>query len=222
LFHPSSVERIIAQVRHGMRTMRVLIASALIFLGSAALAQQGQIAAPDIVERYVKNTWKSPPEGWQSRIDQDETQRACSLARNGPAKAEAERILTRELATIVFPADGNVLGNWRDGEKVAQIGTGGQFTDKSDGPRGGNCYACHQMSPKELSFGTLGPSLVEYGKIRKFSPAEAKATYAKVYNSQSVQPCSIMPRFGFHKFLTEQQIKDVTAFLFDPDSPVNK
>lgn len=78
------------------------------------------------------------------------------------------------------------------------------------------------MAPKEVSFGTLGPSLIDYGKIRKFDAAEAKAAYAKIFNAQSVAPCSNMPRFGFHKFLSEQQIKDVTAFLFDPESPVNK
>ncbi len=74
---------------------------------------------------------------------------------------------------------------------------------------------------KELSFGTLGPSLLEYGKVRKFSPAEAKTAYAKIYNAQSVQPCSNMPRFGHNKFLTEKEMKDLTAFLFDPESPVN-
>ena len=31
-----------------------------------------------------------------------------------------------------------------------------------------------------------------------------------------------MPRFGVNKFLTEQQIKDLVALLFDPESPVNK
>lgn len=35
-------------------------------------------------------------------------------------------------------------------------------------------------------------------------------------------PCSMMPRFGYHGFLTEQQMKDLTALLFDPESPVNK
>lgn len=35
-------------------------------------------------------------------------------------------------------------------------------------------------------------------------------------------PCSQMPRFGYHNFLTEQQIKDVVAYLFDPSPPVNK
>lgn len=97
-----------------------------------------------------------------------------------------------------------------------------EFTDKPDTFKGGNCYACHQIEKKEVSYGTLGPSLDEYGKIRKFSAEEAKATYAKIYNAQSVQPCSNMPRLGHNKFLTEENIKDLTAYLFDPESPVNK
>ena len=188
---------------------------------SIAFGQPAAIA-PETVSLYVKNTWKAPAEGWQARIDQDETQRICSLTRNTPAVAEANAILAREKASIAYPADGNVLGDWKAGEQVAQVGTGGQFTDKPDGPRGGNCYACHQMAPKEVSFGTLGPSLADYGKIRKFKAEEAKAAYAKIYNAQSILPCSNMPRFGHNKFLTEQQMKDVTAYLFDPESPVNK
>ena len=191
-------------------------------MGAPVAAQQPTRASADLVEVYVKGTWKAPAEGWQARIDQDETQRACSLSRNQPTNAEFDKLLAREKATVVFPADGVVLGKWQDGEKVAQIGTGGQFSDSATGPRGGNCYACHQMARAELSYGTLGPSLQEYGKIRKFSPADAKAAYAKIYNAQSVLPCSNMPRFGHNKFLSEQQLKDVTAYLFDPESPVNK
>ena len=196
--------------------------AAALALSVFASAQQPAKVSPQTVEAYVKGTWKSPPEGWQARIDQDETQRACSQTRNNPSKAEFDKIQARELTTIVYPADGNVLGDWKVGETVAQIGTGGQFSDKADGPRGGNCYACHQMAAKELSYGTLGPSLAEYGKIRKYAAADAKAAFSKIYNAQSVLPCSNMPRFGAHKFLSEQQIKDVTAYLFDPESPVNK
>ena len=186
-----------------------------------AHAQQPKVS-PEIVAVVVKNTWQAPPEGWQSRVDQDETQRICSETRNNPSKAQFEKIQAREAAAIVFPADGKVLGDWKAGEAIAQIGTGGQFSDKPDGPRGGNCYACHQMAPQELSYGTLGPSLIEYGKIRKFDAAEAKVAYAKIFNAHSVVPCSNMPRFGAHKFLSEQQLKDVTAYLFDAESPVNK
>jgi L-cysteine S-thiosulfotransferase len=197
---------------------------ALSLLAASGLLSQvhAQAVTAAAVDQVVKNTWKAPAEGWQSRVEQDETQRVCSEARNNPKGAAFDAILAREVATIAYPADGQVLGNWKEGEKVAQIGTGGQFSDKADGPRGGNCYACHQMAPKELSYGTLGPSLAEYGKIRKYAAADAKAAYAKIYNAQSVQPCSNMPRFGHNKFLTEQQMKDVTAYLFDPESPVNK
>lgn len=188
----------------------------------AAVAQQARTVSPETVEKYVKNTWKSPAEGWQSRIDQDETQKVCSETRNQPTADQSKAILAREKANVVFPADGTVLGDWKKGERVANTGTGGQFSDRADTPRGGNCYACHQMAAKELSYGTLGPSLLEYGKIRKFKPEEAKDAYAKIFNAQSVQPCSNMPRFGVHKFLSEEQMKDVTAYLFDPESPVNK
>ena len=188
----------------------------------AAYAQDIPKVSRELVEQYVKNTWKKPPEGWQARIDQDETQRVCSETRNQPNAEQSKAILAREKATVVFPADGKVLGDWKRGEKVANTGTGGQFSDKADTYRGGNCYACHQMAAKELSFGTLGPSLLGYGKVRKFDAAEAKAAYAKIYDAQSVVACSNMPRFGTHKVLTEQQMKDVTAYLFDPASPVNK
>jgi L-cysteine S-thiosulfotransferase len=174
------------------------------------------------VETYFKTMFKKLPEGWESRIVQDETQRICSETRNSPTQAEFEKIKAREVATIEYPADGNVMGDWKKGEKIAQNGRGGQFSDEPGTERGGNCYACHQMATAEVSYGTLGPSLTGYGKTRKFDAAETKAAYAKIYNAQSVLPCSNMPRFGFHKFLSVEQIKDLTAYLMSPDSPVNK
>ena len=206
-----------------MNKLHAIIGSAALIVAlSAAQAQQPAKVSPELVEQFVKRTWSAPATGWQARVDQDETQRLCTQYRNELPNAEFEKVVAREKASVIYPADGKVLGDWLAGEKVAQAGTGGQFTDKDDTPRGGNCYACHQMAPKELSFGTLGPSLREYGKIRKYTAEEAKAAYAKIYNAQSVQACSNMPRFGYHKFLSEQQIKDVTAYLFDPASPVHK
>lgn len=191
----------------------------------AAIAAQAQTAPkidPAIVEAYVAGTWKSTPEAWRSRVVQDETQKICTASNNEPSGAVFDQIRDREKATVVFPADGKVIGDWKRGAQIAQRGTGGQFSDTDQTPRGGNCYACHQMSKAELSFGTLGPPLTGYGKDRKFDPEEAKNAYAKVFNAMSVLPCSQMPRFGFHKFLSEEQIKDVVAYLFDPESPVNK
>jgi sulfur-oxidizing protein SoxX len=206
-----------------MRTF--VFASALALAAVSAAAQQAAQKPkvdPAVVEAYVKRTWTKVPEGWQARVEQDETQRICSITHNQPSHEQMEQIQAREKATVVFPADGNVIGDWKRGAQVANRGTGGQFTDKADTYHGGNCYACHQMAKAEVSYGTLGPSLTNYGKIRNFDKEEARATYAKIYNAQAVMPCSPMPRFGYHKFLTEQQIKDAVAYLFDPDSPVNK
>ena len=58
--------------------------------------------------------------------------------------------------------------------------------------------------------------------MRGSSDAIQRYAYGKVYNSQAFSACSNMPRFGHNGILTEQQIKDVTALLLDPNSPVNK
>ena len=121
-----------------------------------------------------------------------------------------------------MPADGKFLGDWKEGKKVANNGRGGQFSDDEKTVSGGNCYACHQLEKAELSYGTIGPSLTSYGKDRKYDPDDVKRAYIKIYNSQALQACSNMPRFGVNKYLTEQQIKDLVALLFDPESPVNQ
>lgn len=189
---------------------------------TSAFAQQPVKVDPTVVDKVIKDTFKGASPEWQARIEPDEAQRLCSQTR-GQAPADVAKSLTEKAAaSVVYPVDGNVLGDWKKGEQLAQRGTGGQFSDAPSTAKGANCYACHQLAPKELSYGTLGPSLLEYGKARKFKPEEAKAAYAKIFNPQAVQACSNMPRFGHNKYLTEQEMKDLTAYLFDPESPVNK
>jgi len=203
---------------------RVVIAAAGIALLAVAaypLLLRSQGAPP--VDAAIKSSWASAAPDWQARLVQDETQKACSQYRNAPPKAVADAILAREKAAIQYPPDGKLMGDWKKGEQLAQSGYGGRFTDYP--PRaenGGNCYACHQMDGKELSFGTLGPSLREYGKIRKYTEAEVKLVYERIYNPQATIPCGNMPRLGAAKFLTIEQIKDLVAFVMSPESPVNK
>ncbi|MEK9815845.1 MAG: sulfur oxidation c-type cytochrome SoxX [Limnobacter sp.] len=99
---------------------------------------------------------------------------------------------------------------------------GFQFSDKEGTAAGGNCYACHQLAPQELSYGNIGPSLYQYGKLRGNSEEIMKYTWAKIWNSHAYNACSNMPRFGAEGILTETQLKDVMALLMAPDSPVNK
>jgi sulfur-oxidizing protein SoxX len=186
------------------------------------IAASAQTADPATVDAYLKATFgKAPPE-WQARIEPDETLKLCNQYRNDVPAAEADKIVTRELAKVVYPADGKVLGDWKEGAKIANNGRGGQFSDDANTEAGGNCYACHQMEKQELSYGTLGPSLTAYGKDRNYASDAIKSAFTKIYDSQAVFACSNMPRFGANKVLTEKQITDLVAFLFDPESSVNK
>jgi sulfur-oxidizing protein SoxX len=181
-------------------------------------------AARARLQEVMRASFKAHGQAGLDRLDQDELQAACSRApAEGPLPAAAaKRLVAAQQKTLVYPPDGVFLGDWKRGEAVAQNGVGKQYSDDPAKGSGGNCYACHQLSREEVSFGTLGPSLRHYGKLRGSSPAMQRYTYAKIYNPQAFTACSTMPRFGHHAVLTEQQIKDLVALLLDPASPVNQ
>ena len=161
------------------------------------------------------------------RLNQDELQAACNKHENNPPKEVAERLQKAQYATVKWPADGKLIGNWKEGEKIAQRGRGMAWNDKpgktSRGePNGGSCYNCHQIGPATTSFGTIGPSLYQFGKLRGYGMDVQRYAYAKIYNAKAYSVCSEMPRFGHSGTLTEQQMKDLTALLMDPASPVNQ
>ncbi|MFX8297358.1 hypothetical protein ABTL30_20285, partial [Acinetobacter baumannii] len=78
----------------------------------------------------------------------------------------AKKLEDAQMKTIHYPADNKWLGDWKEGEKTAQSGRGMQFSDPAGGANGANCYACHRLSKDEVSYGTIGPSLYQYGKLR--------------------------------------------------------
>ena len=164
------------------------------------------------------------------RINQDLAQLACSTDQP-MAQLDAKRVEAEALATIRWPAGGQYVGDWREGEKLAQNGRGMTWTDASAAPKdnGGNCYNCHEIDRKEISFGTIGPSLWNYGKIRGVKEASDPAAaplvqdpWGKLWNSKAYTACSNMPRFGHAKLLDEDQIRHLMALILDPKSPVNQ
>lgn len=194
---------------------------ALAFVSSCASVNDEEVAKQAVA--VMKASFGERGQAKLDRLDQDEAQRLCSIPPSAILPKEvAERIEKSNLATIKYPAEGKLLGNWRDGEKIAQSGIGKQYSDDPKLPSGANCYACHQLTGDEISFGTIGPSLYNFGKVRGNSAEIQRYAYGKIYNSQAYSACSNMPRFGHNGILTEQQIKDVTALLMDPASPVNK
>jgi sulfur-oxidizing protein SoxX len=156
------------------------------------------------------------------RLAEDGVQAICNRTGNKPPETIAKQLEADQMAAVKFPADGKLIGDWKAGEKLAQSGRGFTWSDKPGLPVGGNCYNCHQIAPKETSFGTIGPSLFQFGKLRGNSAEIQQYTYAKIYNAKAHNLCSEMPRFGKVGALGEQQIKDLVALLLDPESPVNK
>lgn len=155
------------------------------------------------------------------RLNQSEIQRICTQYRDNPPFAEQQRLEAVELATIKLPADGKFMGDWKSGARIAESGRGMTWSDKQ-GVSGGSCYNCHQLSAQQTSFGTMGPSLLNFGKARGYSADNQKYVYQRIYNSKAFNTCSTMPRFGNSGTLTEKQIQDLVAYLMDPASPVNK
>jgi sulfur-oxidizing protein SoxX len=193
---------------------------ALLLAGCAAAPSDDEIAARAL--QSMKTSFKANGQAKLDRLDQDETQKLCSAAVGGPSKDVAARVEKLNMAALKYPADGKLLGDWREGEKIAQTGTGMQYSDDPKRPSGANCYACHQLSKAEISYGTIGPTLHNFGKLRGYSPEIQRYAYGKIYNPQAFTACSNMPRFGHNRILTEEQIRHLTALLMDPASPVNQ
>ncbi len=173
----------------------------------------------------VKSSFKERGEAKLDRLNQSELQLMCSessLAGKPLPKDEVAQLEKAALATIRYPVDGKYLGDYKQGERIAQSGAGMQWNDAATVARGGNCYACHEISPQEIAFGNIGPSLKGYGKLRGTTDQVVKYTWGKIWNTHAYNVCSQMPRFGDAGILTEAQIKDVMALLLDPNSPVNK
>lgn len=159
------------------------------------------------------------------RMVQDAIQSACSIA-GEPDAATARKVAELARASYTAPPGGPRLGSWRRGSELARSGFGfrvGHRTDDHDRrDPGGNCYACHQMDPAEVTYGTLGPSLVGYGRERGTDAAVVSYLHELITNPHQYFPCTNMPRFGAQGVLTEEQISHIMAYLLDPESPVNE
>jgi sulfur-oxidizing protein SoxX len=206
-----------------------------LLLAALTLAANGvAIAAKPLVDAKLKAQVdkmivESFPAGENqdlSRLKQDETIQTCNIYRDNVPEKLAAAIIERETKTIKYPEGGKLMGDWKKGQKYYTMGFAYRIgTVEPDDPkkdRGGNCYACHAADPKEVAYGTIGPGLTGYGKLRGSGDDIVKYTYDKIYNAQAFAACSQMPRLGHNGILTPEKIADITAFLVSPESPVNK
>ncbi len=212
-----------------MKIWCVVAAVACSLLGSCATAPSKQeLDAKALL--VIQSSFRDQGIAKLDRLQQDLGQSACSDEKP-PTDDVAQRVMAQARATVKPPADGQYFGDFREGERLAQSGRGMTWTDSSAATtaNGGNCYNCHQISATELSYGSLGPSLLQYGKNRGISDLSAATalpiieyTWTKLYNSKSYNACSNMPRFGHANLLSEAQLRHLMSLLLDPKSPVNQ
>ena len=211
-----------------MKSIHGLTLATLCVVGCASAPPAGELDRQAV--DAIKASFRDQGIAHVDRLNQDVGQRACSSPTPPPGDV-AKQIEASSLASVKWPADGRYLGDWREGEKLAQNGRGLTWTDASANPKdnGASCYNCHQIDKKEISFGTIGPSLWNYGKARGVkdvtdpsASAIVQYTWAKLWNSKAYVACSNMPRFGHMGLLNEQQLRDLMALLLDPKSAVHQ
>jgi len=200
-----------------MKRISIILAAMAVSSGAFAAGEDLHAAFQTMMDNSFKTTGIAD----KYRMKQLDFQRLCSVEKE-PSKKVMESIEAQQLKTIRYPADGKYFGDWKTGEKIATSGKGLTWTDKTRFDNGGGCYNCHQLSHKEIAYGTIGPSLQDYGKTRGKTDDVVKYTWGKIYNAKAFNACSNMPRNGDAEILTEEQMKHLMAFLFDPESPVNK
>ena len=216
-----------------MKKQLKFLAPALTILlaGCAATVPSG----PDLDKLTLEIAKASFRDQGQAKVDrlvQDDANRECSAADVAGKPIDeklGKSIEEANFKTIKWPTDGKFLGDWKEGEKIAQSGRGLTWTDAAGSENGGNCYNCHQIDKKEISYGTIGPSLYNYGKLRGVadpaspdSKAMLEYTWGKIWNSKAYNACSNMPRAGHAGILNETQVRHIVALLLDPKSPVNQ
>jgi L-cysteine S-thiosulfotransferase len=196
-----------------MRRTALLVA----LLATAAWAD----TSPQEIQQIMQRDFHPRGQATMDRVVQDGLQRVCTESRDQPPAELAKAMEADQMKTIVFP-DGSLMGDWKRGEAIAQSGRGKTWNDKPGDPAGGSCYNCHELSPREMSHGTIGPSLRRFGATRGTSPEVQRYVYGKIYNAKAYNLCSQMPRLGASGTLSAAQIKDLVALLLDPASPVNQ
>jgi sulfur-oxidizing protein SoxX len=190
---------------------------------SGPVSERPKVTSGDLdqVTAVLKRDFKERGQAKMDRVNLDEVQRTCNLYQDNPPASIARRLEETQLKAIPFP-EGSLIGDWKAGEKIAQNGRGAMWSDKPGAAAGGSCYNCHQISPKEGNHGTIGPSLLGFGKTRGSGADMQRYAYGKIYNAKAYSLCSHMPRLGHSGTLTPEQIKDLVALLLDPASPVNQ
>ncbi len=101
------------------------------------------------------------------------------------------------LVAALFGASAAYADAVEEGKKLA-------FTTKK-----GNCLACHRIEGGSQA-GDIAPPILLM-KVRYPSKAELRA---QIWDASVANPNTMMPPFGRHNILTEDEIDKVTEFIY--------
>ena len=73
----------------------------------------------------------------------------------------------------------------------------------------GNCFACHDY-PGAVLPGNIGPKLINM----KARYPDREKLKAQIWDATKNNPNTIMPPFGRHRILTEEEIDKVVEFMY--------
>lgn len=73
----------------------------------------------------------------------------------------------------------------------------------------GNCLACHKIAGGNLP-GNIGPELVN---MKARYPDKAKLR-DQIWDATKVNPNTIMPPYGKHKIVSEEQLDKIVEFIY--------
>ena len=161
--------------------------SILLLAMLVATAASAEPTARDVTQ-VLQRDFHARGQSTMDRVVQDGLQRVCTETRDKPPAPVAQALEADQMKTIAFP-QGSLMGDWKRADKMAQDGRGAMWSDKPGAPAGGSCYNCHQLSPKEASYGTLGPSLLGFGKKRGSGAEVQRYVYGKIYNAKAYNLC---------------------------------
>jgi L-cysteine S-thiosulfotransferase len=76
----------------------------------------------------------------------------------------------------------------------------------------GNCLACHQIpgDPSAVSMANIGPPLI--GMKARFP--DRSALRAQIWDATTRNPMTVMPPFGKHRVLSEEEIDLVVDYIY--------
>ena len=114
---------------------RTLVATAAVAVAIAGCASMKDDAAYQAEAlQMMKRDFHASGIAKAEWLNQDELQKACTQYHNNPPPELRKKIEAAQMGTITYPADGNFMGDWKRGERIAQDGRGSTWSDKPGAP----------------------------------------------------------------------------------------